>query len=236
MQKVTAAAARAIISPSGRRRNKRRPSWRRRFSSKQRGPGRPAYAASTAPVKTPCTIRRTRRGTGSFHRHKGHDDPRRQCWLSRRVARAASPAATPPCGYGLSRNRQLLGAVTSNPPSPALTCVSTIRQLPKYLNRLWVEPRGSTVVSGMTGIDAVRPMSSLLSYRTQSDRTQPRSTRSAPLRRRCDHAGLALGSIQMVRSLNNRSCPVLCEASTETGKAYAVRRGWWPGQPGPQTI
>jgi hypothetical protein len=90
----------------------------------------PSYAASTAPLKTPCTIRRTRRGTGSFHRHKGHDDPRRQCWLSRRVARAASPAATPPCGYGLSRNRQLLGAVTSNPPSPAVTCVSTIRQLP----------------------------------------------------------------------------------------------------------
>ena len=85
---------------------------------------------SSAPFTTSYKIRRIRRGTGSCHRHKGHDDPRRRCRLSGRVARAASPAATPPCGYGSSRNRQLPGAVTSNPPAPALTCASTLRQLP----------------------------------------------------------------------------------------------------------
>jgi hypothetical protein len=71
-----------------------------------------ALTGNLVPVKTPCTIRRLRG------------------WL----ARAASAAATPPCGYGLSRNRQLLAAVTvtSNPPGPALTCVWTVRQLPKF--------------------------------------------------------------------------------------------------------
>jgi hypothetical protein len=93
-----------------------------------------ALTGNLVPVKTPCTIRRTRRGTGSGHRHKGHDDPRRWRRLRGWLARAASAAATPPCGYGLSRNRQLLAAVTvtSNPPGPALTCVWTVRQLPKF--------------------------------------------------------------------------------------------------------
>jgi len=51
---------------------------------------------------------------------KGRDDPRRWCPLLGWVSRAASPAATPPCAYGLSWNRQLLVAVTSDPPGPAL--------------------------------------------------------------------------------------------------------------------
>jgi hypothetical protein len=61
-----------------------------------------ALNGNLVPFKTPCTIRRTRRGTGSCHRHKDHDEPRRWCCLSGWLARAASPAATPPCGYGLS--------------------------------------------------------------------------------------------------------------------------------------
>ncbi len=114
------------------------------------------------PFKTSCTIRRTRRGTGSCRRHKGHDDQRRSCRVSERVAAAASPAATPPCGCGLSRNRQLLGTVTSNPPRPGLTCVGTVRQLPNLV-LLWIQFRVPLVASG--------------TCKTRWGHSQPRPTR-----------------------------------------------------------
>jgi len=72
-------------------------------------PDRVKWQPST--VRASCTIRRTRRRTSSCHRRKGHDDPRHWCRSLGWIARAASPAATPPCGYGSSWNRQLLGAV-----------------------------------------------------------------------------------------------------------------------------
>ena len=56
----------------------------------------------------------TRLETGLRRKRTGRDAPRCWCRSSGRVARAASPAATPPYGCGSFRNRQLRGIATSD--------------------------------------------------------------------------------------------------------------------------
>ena len=101
----------------------------------------PRIASDDTPyIKTPCTIRRTHRGRGCGHSRKGHDDPRVWCRPSGWAARAASPAATRPCEHGSSRNHRLRGAAASNPPGPAATCVSSVRQSGSPLGRKTAVP------------------------------------------------------------------------------------------------
>jgi len=67
---------------------------------------------ATSQDRRPCTPRRIRQETDSCRRRTGRGARRGRRRQSRSAGRAGALAATPPCGRGLSQNRQPPGAVT----------------------------------------------------------------------------------------------------------------------------